>query len=54
MGVCMPGLCVIACVTCVMLCDVDQWQWVLLATLAKLTNAYLYVVYQWVNVSTGW
>ena len=37
MGVCMPRLCVIACVTCVMLCDVDQW--VLLATLAKLTNA---------------
>ena len=37
MGVRMPGLCVIACVTCVMLCDVDQW--VLLATLAKLTNA---------------
>ena len=24
MGVCMPGLCVIACVTCVMQCDVDQ------------------------------
>ena len=37
MGVCMPGLCVIACVTCVMQCDVDQW--ILLATLAKLTNA---------------
>ena len=37
MGVCMPGLCVIACVTCVMLCNVDHW--VLLATLAKLTNA---------------
>ena len=37
MGVCRPGLCVIACVTCVMQCDVDQW--VLLATLAKLTNA---------------
>ena len=48
----MPGLCVIACVTCVMQCDVDQW--VLLATLAKLTNAELYAVYQWVNVSTGW
>ena len=24
MGVCMPGLCVIACVTCVMQCDVDH------------------------------
>ena len=37
MGGCRPGLCVIACVTCVMPCDVVQW--VILAKLAKLTNA---------------
>ena len=36
-GVCQGYVLSHARVTCVMLCDVDQW--VLLATLAKLTNA---------------